>query len=63
MNDRIQPTTADHLETESRTRVLAASVAAALFGGFLFLGIGFAHSDTIHNATHDARHAFALPCH
>lgn len=63
MNDRIQATTADQVETESRTNVLAAAVAAALFGTFLFLGMGFAHSDAIHNATHDVRHALALPCH
>lgn len=42
---------------------LAAATAAILMGAFLVLGVGFAHSATIHNAAHDARHAFALPCH
>ena len=39
------------------------ALAALLFGLFLVLGTGFAHSETIHNAAHDARHAFAFPCH
>lgn len=42
----------------------AAPVFAALIvGAFLVLSAGFAHSNTVHNATHDARHAFAFPCH
>lgn len=42
-------------------RVIAA--ATLLFGvGLVFL-TGFAHSETIHNAAHDARHALAFPCH
>jgi cobalt transporter subunit CbtB len=42
-------------------RVIAA--ATLLFGvGLVFL-TGFAHSETVHNATHDARHALAFPCH
>lgn len=43
-------------------RVVAA-MAAILVGAFLVLGVGFAHPMAIHNAAHDARHAFALPCH
>ena len=39
------------------------AVLAILLGSFLLLGIGFAHADTLHNAAHDARHAFAFPCH
>jgi len=58
-----QTTTADQAFAADRTRVLAAALSAALFGAFLFIGIGFAQSATVHNATHDARHAFALPCH
>ena len=42
-------------------RVIAA--ATLLFGvGLVFL-TGFAHSETVHNAAHDARHALAFPCH
>ncbi len=42
---------------------LAAAAVAALLGSFLILGVGFAHSDTIHNAAHDSRHSFTFPCH
>ena len=39
------------------------ALSAILLGVFLVLGIGFANSDTIHNAAHDSRHSFAFPCH
>jgi len=39
------------------------AVIALVFGAFLVLGTGFAHSQTIHDAAHDVRHAFAFPCH
>ncbi|MBT5047848.1 MAG: CbtB-domain containing protein [Rhodospirillaceae bacterium] len=42
---------------------LIPALAAILFGVFLVLGIGFAHSNTIHSAAHDSRHALAFPCH
>jgi len=49
------------------TAVSAAPVVPALYalllGTFLVLGVGFAHSDTIHNAAHDSRHSMAFPCH
>ncbi len=45
------------------TQRVAPAVLALLFGAFLFLGTGFAHSTTIHNAAHDGRHALAFPCH
>ena len=41
----------------------AAVVVAVLFGVFLLLGVGFAQPDMLHNAAHDARHAFSFPCH
>ena len=39
------------------------AILAIVFGAFIVLGVGFSHSHTIHNAAHDARHAFAFPCH
>jgi cobalt transporter subunit CbtB len=45
------------------TQQRAVAVLGALFGLFLIFGVGFAHSGTIHNAAHDARHSFAFPCH
>ncbi|MBI1985814.1 MAG: CbtB-domain containing protein [Rhodospirillales bacterium] len=41
----------------------APAILAIVFGAFLVLGAGFAHSTTLHNAAHDARHALAFPCH
>lgn len=45
------------------TSVIIPALSAILLGAFLVLGIGFAHSNTIHNAAHDSRHSFAFPCH
>ena len=42
---------------------VAPAIAALMVGAFLILATGFAHSNTVHNAAHDARHAFAFPCH
>ncbi|WP_328703021.1 CbtB domain-containing protein [Arenibaculum pallidiluteum] len=42
--------------------VLSAAVAFAM-GAFLLFGAGFAGSDLLHAAAHDARHAFSFPCH
>ena len=47
----------------SRTETLFAAVMAALLGSFLLLGVGFSHSDLLHNAAHDARHSIGFPCH
>lgn len=50
------------VDTRRATVVLSATFAAA-FGVFLVFGAGFANSHTLHEAAHDARHAFAFPCH
>ena len=42
---------------------LGVAVIAALIGAFILLGVGFAQPEVLHNAAHDARHAFAFPCH
>jgi cobalt transporter subunit CbtB len=39
------------------------AMVALIFGAFIVLGAGFAQSNTIHDAAHDVRHAFSLPCH
>ncbi len=44
-------------------RRTAAAVAGALLGVFLIYGAAFAGPDAIHNAAHDTRHAFTVPCH
>lgn len=43
-------------------RLGQASVLALIGLAFVFLA-GFAHPELVHNAAHDARHAFAFPCH
>ena len=47
----------------ARAQSRGAALAAALLGLFLLYGTGFAYPSLIHNAAHDARHAFAFPCH
>ena len=39
------------------------AVVALVFGIFVVLGAGFSNSQIVHDAAHDARHAFAFPCH
>ncbi len=40
-----------------------SAVLAALLGGLILFGVGFAHLPFAHNAAHDARHAQGFPCH
>jgi cobalt transporter subunit CbtB len=42
---------------------LGRAAILALVGVLLVFITGFAHPELVHNATHDARHAFAFPCH
>jgi cobalt transporter subunit CbtB len=39
------------------------SIVALAFGILIVFGAGFSHPMALHNATHDTRHAFGLPCH
>ena len=39
------------------------AVLALAFGLLIVYGAGFAAPSAIHNAVHDTRHAFGLPCH
>jgi cobalt transporter subunit CbtB len=39
------------------------ALVALAFGLLVVIGAGFASPSAIHNATHDTRHAFGLPCH
>jgi len=60
MNEQTVKT--EDIVAASSSKVMPA-VVALLFGAFLVIGIGFAHSDIIHNAAHDSRHSFSFPCH
>ena len=46
-----------------RTEAFGPAILAILLGIFLVFGVGFAHPEAVHDAAHDARHAFAFPCH
>ncbi len=46
-----------------RIERLSAGLVAVLLGSFLLLGTGFASSNLLHDASHDARHGFVFPCH
>jgi cobalt transporter subunit CbtB len=39
------------------------AMLALAFGLLVVYGAGFASPMALHNATHDTRHAFGLPCH
>ena len=39
------------------------AILAMALGLIVVFAAGFAHPTAIHNATHDTRHAFGLPCH
>ena len=42
---------------------LPVILTSALLGAFIVFGLGFAHSESVHNAAHDTRHAVGFPCH
>lgn len=47
----------------SRTKVLLQAAGLLLAGGVLVFFTGFAHSEALHDAAHDTRHALSFPCH
>jgi len=51
------------LSTTSLAARATAATVAGLLGLFILFGVGFAHSEAIHNAAHDTRHSVAFPCH
>ncbi len=64
----VHPTTAASTDTSEALAERSASKAgpaalAVLLGVFILFGAGFAGPTVIHDAAHDARHGFALPCH
>lgn len=50
-------------EPHALTGAVAPAVTAILLGVFVLFGVAMAGPEAIHNAAHDARHAFAFPCH
>jgi len=48
----------------STVRTLSWQPLVALaIGVFIVYAAGFSYPAALHNATHDTRHAFGLPCH
>lgn len=46
-----------------RAGLVPVALLTAFMGAFVVFGVGFAHSDALHNAAHDTRHAIGFPCH
>lgn len=60
---RAQSTLAQATLASSRSAVVLSSVVSLCLGVFVLFGVGFAQPELLHNAAHDARHAFTFPCH
>jgi cobalt transporter subunit CbtB len=51
-------------ETAAKTSTsLMSIVLVALVGATMVFTVGLAHSQTLHDAAHDVRHASGFPCH
>ncbi len=48
--------------TRASSDIVSLTLVAFIGIGVLFVA-GFANSATLHNATHDSRHAAGFPCH
>ncbi len=46
-----------------RIQAIKPAILAIALGVFILYGVGFAQPQILHDAAHDVRHAFALPCH
>lgn len=46
-----------------RAQAVTAGAIVLTLGVFLLFGFGFAQPDALHNAAHDSRHGFTMPCH
>lgn len=56
------PAVKESTEIARQQRLLPALGIAAI-GGLLVLITAFAPLPVVHNAAHDGRHSFAVPCH
>lgn len=48
---------------EAVSSAVVAAMAAIALGAAIILVVGFSHSDLLHAAAHDVRHATGFPCH
>jgi cobalt transporter subunit CbtB len=58
----VQPSTLTQSPSVAVSNTKQILVALTL-GVALVMLVGFAPMEVVHNAAHDARHAFAFPCH
>ena len=63
-----QPNATTHTATINtstgvRLNALLPALTALIFGVFLIFMTAFAKPEAVHNAAHDTRHSFAVPCH
>ena len=49
--------------TSAASSVVVQTLIVALVGAILVFTSGLAHSQTLHDAAHDVRHATGFPCH
>lgn len=54
--------TADAAGTHRQTTILSAALVIML-GAFILFGAALAQPAALHDAAHDARHSFSIPCH
>jgi len=54
--------TATHSAVQADTNLISIAFVAFMGLSILFIA-GFAGSETLHNAAHDARHAIGFACH
>jgi cobalt transporter subunit CbtB len=69
INSRSAVSSIEVFKTSARIRIgvaanaiIAAMIAFALGAAIVFV-VGFSHSDLLHAAAHDVRHAAGFPCH
>ncbi|MBI3897186.1 MAG: CbtB-domain containing protein [Gammaproteobacteria bacterium] len=55
--------TESHIQSDVTTNTLLPVLFAAVLGATLLWAAGFSSVSPLHNATHDARHSAAFPCH
>ncbi len=61
-SDTLKPPRAAGSTTERQATALSA-VLVIMLGVFVLYGVALAQPAALHNAAHDARHAFSFPCH
>jgi len=59
----------ERTERDARIRIgaswnaIVAALTAIALGATILFVVGFSHSDLLHAAAHDVRHAAGFPCH